>query len=195
MADHPIEAAAIGGLLMNQDALDEASAWLRPDDFRSTTHRVMYAAALHLRSQGQPADPVLVLAEMKRQREPIAADARTQTYVATIYDHVPSPLAARYYCKELVELAVRRELEFAGMRLQQIGRDGIGDTSTLLRRAREDVWARLADTSNRWDRSLKLPCEQPVIDCGNTPVTGEGEHASQRRIRENEIAGPGDLSR
>lgn len=146
--DQLYERAALGALLRNEQALDEVRHWLRPEDFTWPIHRAVYEQAQGLRLRDDPVDEVTVLAALRRDQYP-DPEQRLSTYVLGMAEDAPVPLSATYYCKIVLERSVRRELEAAGIRLQQVAIEGRGLPDDLFAQA-DAIVAKLDEARQRW---------------------------------------------
>ena len=61
------ESSVIGSILVDPRCLPVVEQLLRPEDLALEIHRAIYRAALSLRREGRPIDPVLIQEEVERQ--------------------------------------------------------------------------------------------------------------------------------
>jgi replicative DNA helicase len=114
-----IEAAAIGGLILNPRKLDDVRAWLEPADFSVAHYGRWYAHICNMRDRGQPIDQVTLLTELRRHND-LGPDGRYAFELATITERVPIPGEPAYYARTVLEESTRRQLRTAGLRLMQV---------------------------------------------------------------------------
>ncbi len=102
------EMSVLGGILLENDALNRALEVLRPDDFYREAHRKIFNALIILSDRGEPADLVTLNSVLKEQDmlEEIGGSA----YLGTLVDYVPTAANISYYCKLVKEKAISREL-------------------------------------------------------------------------------------
>ena len=102
------EMSVLGGILLENDALNRALEVLRPDDFYREAHRKIFNALIILSDRGEPADLVTLNSVLKEQDmlEEIGGSA----YLGTLVDYVPTAANISYYCKLVKEKAIFREL-------------------------------------------------------------------------------------
>jgi replicative DNA helicase len=142
-----IEAAAIGGLILQPSLLDEVSGWLQPDDFHNPVYAAWYTLLLQLHDNGEPVDQITLLAALRRTGR-LGHHGQHAVELATIAEHVPLPNAAASYCREVLDESIRRRLADTGIRITQLATSTGSDTSDLLDHARTRLTAEL-DTSAR----------------------------------------------
>jgi replicative DNA helicase len=144
-----IEAAAIGGLILQPSLLDEVRAWLEPDDFANPVYAAWYTLLLQLREHREPIDQVTLLAALRRTGR-LGHHGHNAVELATITEHVPLPNAAASYCREVLHESIRRRLAETGIRLTQLATSSAGtDTSELLDHARTRLTAELETSAQR----------------------------------------------
>lgn len=123
--DEVIEAeqACLGAALISPHALDDIAAQLGPGDFWRPAHGIIFEAALALRAQGCPADPVTVAAQLRSTGQ--AETAGGATYLHTLTASVPAAASGGYYARLVSDAAVLRRIGEAGQRIAQLA-DGPG---------------------------------------------------------------------
>ena len=102
------EMSVLGGILLENEALNRALELLRPDDFYREAHRNIFAALIELSERNEPADLVTLTAVLKEQGslDGIGGSA----YLSTLVDYVPTAANINYYCNLVKEKAISREL-------------------------------------------------------------------------------------
>jgi replicative DNA helicase len=142
-----IEAAAIGGLILQPGLLDDVRTWLQPRDFTVQHYGRWYALLCEMREQAKPIDQVTLLTELRHRRD-LGPDGRHAVELATITERVPIPGDPRYYALAVLEESVRRDIAAAGVRLGSIAHDGEPETmfDAVLR-----VQLNLNDVRSNWD--------------------------------------------
>jgi replicative DNA helicase len=102
------EQAALGALLLDDEAIDTAIQYLRPGDFYSNANRRVYEAILNLNNQGLKADIITVTGELRQSG---ALDqAGGPAYVASLTNVVPTSANIEYYAKTVQDCSLRRAL-------------------------------------------------------------------------------------
>ncbi|MDR1930670.1 MAG: replicative DNA helicase [Treponema sp.] len=103
------EQAALGAMLLDNDAIDTAIQYIRADDFYSNANRRVFKAVLNLYNQGrQRADIITVVAELRQAGELDGAGG--PAYVASLTNVVPSSANIDYYAKIVQDCSLRRSL-------------------------------------------------------------------------------------
>jgi replicative DNA helicase len=120
-ADINAEAAALGSMLMDRDAVIAVAAWLEPSHFYLEKHRHVYAAILACHARREPPDLTNVASELRARQQlavigDIAALADLASSVSTAY-HV------EYYSRTVARTARLRALIQAGGAIAALGYD------------------------------------------------------------------------
>jgi len=103
------EQAALGAVLLDNETIDAALEYIRPDDFYSNANRKVFQAVLNLNSQGQQrADIITVVAELRQMGELEAVGG--PAYVASLTNVVPSSANIAHYAKLVQDCSLRRAL-------------------------------------------------------------------------------------
>jgi replicative DNA helicase len=102
------ERAVLGGILLNNDLIAQAVEKLKPEDFYSPLNRRVYAAMIELFRQAKPADPILILEEMKKTG-PVDAIGGVST-IANLSFGLPHFSSLKEYVKTVAEKSEQREL-------------------------------------------------------------------------------------
>ncbi len=102
------EMSVLGGVLLENEALNRALEVLRPDHFYRAAHGKIFSALITLSDRNEPADLVTLTAMLKEHGtlEEVGGSA----YLATLVDFVPTAANISYYCKLVKEKAISREL-------------------------------------------------------------------------------------
>ncbi|MDR2471463.1 MAG: replicative DNA helicase [Treponema sp.] len=103
------EQAALGAILLDNDAIDTALRYIAAEDFYSTANKRVFQAILNLHGQGrQKADIITVVAELRRMGELDAAGG--PSYVASLTNVVPSSANVDYYARLVEDASLRRSM-------------------------------------------------------------------------------------
>jgi replicative DNA helicase len=102
------EMSVLGGILLENEALNRALELLRPDDFYRESHRKIFSVLIELSEKGEPADLVTLSAALQARGEIDAVGG--SAYLATLVDYVPTAANIVYYCKLVKEKALARQL-------------------------------------------------------------------------------------
>ncbi|PLX92789.1 MAG: replicative DNA helicase [Desulfuromonas sp.] len=131
------EMSVLGGVLLENDALNRALEILSPDDFYRETHRKIFEALIVLSEKNEPADLVTLTAVLKGRDELDAVGG--SSYLATLVDYVPTAANIVYYCRLVKEKAVARRLIQVSTDIATRGYDG-GDMEEILDHAEKSIF-------------------------------------------------------
>ncbi|WP_432821726.1 replicative DNA helicase [Trichloromonas sp.] len=102
------EMSVLGGVLLENEALNKALEILRPEDFYRESHRKIFNALIELSEKGEPADLVTLTAALQKRDDLEAIGG--MAYLATLVDYVPTAANIAYYCRMVKEKALSRNL-------------------------------------------------------------------------------------
>jgi replicative DNA helicase len=120
--DLSAEQSVLGGMMLSKDAIADVLESLRPNDFYRPAHQVIYESILDLYGRGEPADPIIVSADLDRKGE--LRRVGGAPYLHTLISIVPTAANAGYYAEIVAEKAILRRLIEAGTRIVQMGHQG-----------------------------------------------------------------------
>jgi len=123
------EMSVLGGVLLENDALNKALELLTPDDFYRESHRQIFLALIALSERNEPADLVTLTAELK-QREQLDAVGGS-SYLAALVDYVPTAANITYYAKLMKEKSVARHMISVATEIATRGYEGQEIDKTL----------------------------------------------------------------
>lgn len=129
--------SVLGGVLLENQALNKALEVLTADDFYKESHRHIFNALVNLSERGDPADLVTLTAalESKGELDKVGGNA----YLAALVDYVPTAANITYYCKLVKEKAVSRRLISAATEIATRGYDG-GEVEEVLDWAEKSIF-------------------------------------------------------
>ena len=102
------EQSILGGILLDNQALNNVLEILNANDFYSDVHRKIFAAILELSEKNEPCDVVTLSNNLKDKKQLDQIGGRV--YLASLVDNVPSAANIAYYSKIVKEKAVLRGL-------------------------------------------------------------------------------------
>jgi len=123
------EMSVLGGILLENEALNKALEILRPEDFYRDGHRKIFQALIDLSDKGEPADLVTLTAILQARGEIDAVGGGS--YLATLVDYVPTAANIAYYCRLVREKAIARRLINVSTEIATRGYDGEEIEKTL----------------------------------------------------------------
>src|SRR5437867_13246772 len=152
------EEAVLGGILLDNTALDRITELVHVDDFYREVHRKVFRAMLDLSARNEPSD-LITLAEVLKARGELA-DVGGSAYLAELAERVPTAAHVAQYAKIVRDKSILRGLTGAATELAMHGYEGAGDVAELLDRAAQLIF----DISDRkltpeFVRTSNLPAE------------------------------------
>ena len=102
------EQSVLGGILIENQAINKVMEILTPDDFYRDGHRRIYAALIDLSEQDKPADLITITNELRKKDQLDAIGGAS--YLASLIDSVPTAANIEYYARIVKEKAVLRKL-------------------------------------------------------------------------------------
>ncbi len=123
------EMSVIGGILLENEALNKSLEILRPDDFYREGHRKIFNALIELSERGEPADIVTLTAALQESDALEAVGGAS--YLATLVDYVPTAANIAYYCRLVKEKSIGRHLIRVATEIATRGYDGGAVDETL----------------------------------------------------------------
>ena len=131
------EMSVLGGVLLENEALNRALEYLTTSDFYRESHRKIFNALLVLADKSEPADLVTLTAVLKDRNE--LDDVGGSSYLATLVDYVPTAANISYYCKLVKEKAIARKLIEVSTDIATSGYEG-GEMEDILDRAEKSIF-------------------------------------------------------
>ncbi len=131
------EMSVLGGVLLENEALNRTLEYLTTDDFYRGSHQKIFNALIILSEKSEPADLVTLTAVLKDRGE--LEDVGGSTYLATLVDYVPTAANITYYCKLVKEKSVARKLIEASTAIATRGYEG-GDMEEILDQAEKSIF-------------------------------------------------------
>jgi len=102
------EAAVLGAILFDRDALLKALEVLRPEHFYRETHRIIFAACQDLFERNEPVDLITLANELTRRQQ--LEGMGGSPYLATLAEGVPTAANVVYHASIVKSKALLREL-------------------------------------------------------------------------------------
>jgi len=102
------EQSVLGGILIENYAINKVLEILKPDDFYRESHRKIYEALIVLSERDEPADSITLTNELKNSGHLDSVGG--VAYVASLIDLVPTAANIEYYAKIVKEKAILRKL-------------------------------------------------------------------------------------
>lgn len=172
--DSKIEAAVLGAILQEPEAIYQAMTIIKPNIFYNDKNKAIYAAVIALQGRNDPID-LLTVSNSLRDAKKLDFVGGAY-YVSSLTNNVGSALHIEKHCKILYELYLRREMLLCLNRqvAQIAGDNDIFDTYNQTS----------AELSNIFEMSLSSNYHN-MVDVMNTRL----EEVSKIKIDENEMLG------
>jgi replicative DNA helicase len=124
------EQSILGGILLDNVAINSVLEILVTDDFYSEAHRKIFTAILDLSEKSEPSDLITLSSILrdKKQLEGIGGES----YLASLVDTVPSAANISYYSKIVKEKSILRKLIGAATEILNKSYDSNSDIDSVL---------------------------------------------------------------
>jgi replicative DNA helicase len=131
------EESVLGGVLLDNSAIDRITELIQPDDFYRESHRKIYRAMLSLSERNEPAD-LITLTEALRTRGELA-DVGGVAYLAELAERVPTAANIANYARIVREKAILRNLISTSTTIATRAYDAQEDVKEQLDRAEYEI--------------------------------------------------------
>jgi replicative DNA helicase len=133
------ELCTLGSFLIDNAAIDEVSAFLRPEDFYRDSHQILCRRVFELRDGGSPVDAILLVEHLERrgEMERVGGDDA----IRKILEAPPHAANAAFYAQIVRQKAVSRDLIEAMQSSIRDGYSNLYSADQLVHRAEEAVFA------------------------------------------------------
>jgi replicative DNA helicase len=132
------EMSVLGGILIDNDAINRVLEILAVDDFYRESHRKIFQAMMHLSDQREPCDLITMSDMLKKQGE--LEEVGGASYLLTLVDYVPTAANITYYCKIVKEKSINRRLISVATEIVTLGYDEQTDINELLDVAQKNIY-------------------------------------------------------
>ncbi len=129
--------SVLGGILLENDALNKALELLRPEDFYRESHRKIFSALIDLSDRGEPADLVTLTSMLQTKGE--LEEVGGSSYLGVLVDYVPTAANISYYCRMVKEKSLARHMINVATEIASRGYDG-GDIESTLDWAEKSIF-------------------------------------------------------
>jgi replicative DNA helicase len=137
---HSIEAeeSVLGGILIDNAALDRAVELVIPEDFYRDAHRKIFRAILDLSDRHEPVD-LVTLSDALRTRSELQ-DVGGASYLAELVERVPTAANVGYYAKIIKDKAILRALITTSSEIAMRSMEAPGDVDAFLDEAEHAIF-------------------------------------------------------
>ena len=152
------EQSILGGILLDNNALNNVLEILGRGDFYSEAHRKIFSAILGLYEKNEPSD-LITLSNILRDRGHLEG-VGGEVYLTSLVDGVPSAANIAYYSKIVKEKAILRGLIGAATDILNKSYDAGSDIDAVLDEAEHAVF----EISENKIRPAFFPIKEIVVD-------------------------------
>jgi len=128
----------LGGILIDNDAINRVLEMLMPEDFYRESHRKIFQAMMKLSDTREPCDLITMTDMLKKAGE--LEEVGGAAYLATLVDYVPTAANISYYCKMVKEKSTNRKLISVATEIVSRGYDEAADVDELLDKAQKEIY-------------------------------------------------------
>jgi replicative DNA helicase len=132
------ESSVLGGILLENDAINVVLEVLRPEDFYRESHRKIFRAMIELLDRNEPVD-LITLSDFIKGRNELEAVGGT-SYLASLADFVPTAANISYYARIVREKAILRSLIGAATEIATRGYEEQGNVEEFLDTAEKVIF-------------------------------------------------------
>jgi replicative DNA helicase len=132
------EMSVLGGVLLENEAINRALEILTPEDLYRENHRKIFRAMIELSERREPCDLITLTSILKKKGE--LEEVGGGAYLATLVDYVPTAANIAYYCRIIKEKGLIRRLINAATEIVTRGYDDQMDVAELLDNAQKSIF-------------------------------------------------------
>jgi len=132
------EMSVLGGILIDNDAINRVLEILSVEDFYRESHRKIFQAMMRLSDQREPCDLITMSDMLKKQGE--LEEVGGASYLLILVDYVPTAANITYYCKIVKEKSISRRLISVATEIATRGYDEQADINELLDLAQKNIY-------------------------------------------------------
>ncbi len=132
------EMSILGGILIDNDAINRVLESIVPEDFYREVHRKIFLAMMLLSDKREPCDLVTLTETLKKKGE--LDEIGGAAYLLMLVDYVPTAANISYYCKIVKEKSVNRKLISIATGIVTRSYEDQTDVNELLDKAQKDLY-------------------------------------------------------
>jgi replicative DNA helicase len=132
------EQSVLGGILIENEAMNRVTEILDADDFYRDAHRKIFNALINLSERDEPADLITLTNELRKidQLDSIGG----ASYLASLIDSVPTAANIEYYAKIVKEKSILRKLIQTSTEIITQSYEDRGDVEVFLDEAERAIF-------------------------------------------------------
>jgi replicative DNA helicase len=132
------EQSVLGGILIENEAINRVAEILDADDFYRDAHRKIFNALITLSERDEPADLITLTNELRKTDHLDSIGGAS--YVASLIDSVPTAANIEYYAKIVKEKAILRKLIQTSTEIITQSYEDRGDVEVFLDEAERSIF-------------------------------------------------------
>jgi replicative DNA helicase len=132
------EMSILGGILLDNEAINRVMEILVPDDLYRESHRKILRGMIDLNERGEPCDLITLTTILKKKGE--LEEVGGGAYLANLVDYVPTAANIAYYCKIVKEKGLTRKLITAATEIVTRGFDDQIGVEELIDSAQQSIF-------------------------------------------------------
>jgi len=132
------EASVLGGILLENEAINRVLEIIAPVDFYRESHRKIFRAMLELTDRSEPAD-LITLSELLKGKGELEAVGGS-AYLASLADQVPTAANIAHYARIIREKAILRQLISSATEIATRGFEEQGNVDEFLDAAEKVIF-------------------------------------------------------
>lgn len=132
------ESSVLGGILLDNEAVNQVLELLRPEDFYRESHRKVFRAIVELSDRSEPVD-LITLSDFLKSRSELEAVGGT-AYLASLADFVPTAANISHYARIVREKSILRSLISKATEIATRGYEELGNVEEFLDSAEKVIF-------------------------------------------------------
>ncbi|MBP1694952.1 MAG: replicative helicase [Deltaproteobacteria bacterium] len=132
------EQSILGGILIENEAINRVTEILDADDFYREAHRKIFNALINLSERDEPADLITLTNELRKIDELDSIGGAS--YLASLIDSVPTAANIQYYARIVKEKAILRKLIQTSTEIITQSYEDRGDVESFLDEAERSIF-------------------------------------------------------
>ena len=152
-----IEAAVLGAMMIEKEAVPKALELLKPESFYLPAHRLIFEAMLSLFESGEPIDTVTLYEELKKREQ--LEEAGGAVYLSKLSQNISSAANIEYHSKIILEKQILRGLITSSHEIAKAAYEGTSDAFDILDQAERKIFeiteSHLTQSYQGMDRAVR----------------------------------------
>ncbi|MBM4262833.1 MAG: replicative DNA helicase [Deltaproteobacteria bacterium] len=132
------ESSVLGGVLLDNEAVNQVLELLRPEDFYRESHRKIFRAIIELTDRSEPVD-LITLSDFLKTKNELESVGGT-AYLASLADFVPTAANIVYYARIVREKSILRSLISTATDIASRGYEEQGNVEEFLDSAEKVIF-------------------------------------------------------